>query len=488
MSFHGAPIGGSSAAVASDTVNTRRVFLFAATAALGGFLFGFDSAVINGAVFGIQRSFNSSSVGTGFAVASILIGCALGALGAGRLADRLGRRPVMVITAAVFVATAIWTAVAASVEMFIVARFVCGIAVGAASVVSPAYTAEISPAYVRGRMSSLQQMGIVVGIFAALLCDHLIASAAGGASAPWWLGLEAWRWMFLTAVVPAAVFGVAALFVPESPRYLVARRREDEALSVLRRIDSAASDEDVAAIRRTVTSDRPPRFADLRSRSGKILPIVWIGVTLSVLQQFVGINSIFYYGDVLWQSVGFSSHDSLRNNVITGVINISATIVAMLFIDKVGRRPLLMWGSIGMATTLGVLAVAFATAGAAPAGGIALTPVAAVLALVAANLYVFAFGMSWGPCVWVLLGEMFPNSIRGSAMAAAVFAQWIANWLVTISFPPVVDAVGPAPVYGAYMAFSLASFWFVKKRVSETKGTSLEAAGTLEPGSALQAG
>jgi SP family sugar:H+ symporter-like MFS transporter len=468
-------VPGRAAVAVSTSVQNTRVAFFATTAALGGFLFGFDSAVVNGAVFGIQRTFHASSGGTGFAVASILIGCAIGALSAGRLADRIGRRPVMVLSAVIFAVTAVWTAFSGSAPMFTLARFVSGIAVGAASVVSPAYTAEISPPSVRGRMASLQQLGIVIGIFAALLSDHLLALAAGGANGLLWGGIEAWRWMFLVELAPSVLFGLAALFIPESPRYLVAAKRERRALEVLVMIDTAATQADVVTIRRTIDADHRPRFADLRSTAGKVLPIVWIGTGLSVLQQFVGINSIFYYGDVLWQSVGFASNDSLRNNVITGVINIVATLVAIAFIDRVGRRPLLMWGSLGMTVTLGALAAAFATASSV-GGHLVLSRPTAILALVAANLYVFAFGMSWGPVVWVLLGEMFPNAIRGAAMAAAVFAQWIANWLVTISFPPIVSTASPAAAYGIYFFFAALSFLFVRRWVRETKGRTLEEA------------
>jgi SP family sugar:H+ symporter-like MFS transporter len=469
------PLPPANAVASGTSVHNTRVAFFATTAALGGFLFGFDSAVVNGAVFGIQRTFHASSVGTGFAVASILIGCAIGALSAGRLADRVGRRPVMVISAIIFAVTAVWTAFSGSEWMFTLARFVSGTAVGAASVVSPAYTAEISPPSVRGRMASLQQLGIVTGIFAALLSDHLLALAAGGANGLLWGGIEAWRWMFLVEIGPSVLFGLATIFIPESPRYLVAAKRERRALEVLLMIDQAATHADVVTIRRTIDADHKPRFADLRSSTGKVLPIVWIGTGLSVLQQFVGINSIFYYGDVLWQSVGFAQTDSLRNNVITGVINIVATLVAIATIDRVGRRPLLTWGSLGMAVTLAMLVAAFATASNV-GGHLVLSRPMAIVALVAANLYVFAFGMSWGPVVWVLLGEMFPNSIRGAAMAAAVFAQWIANWLVTISFPPIVTAAGPAVAYGTYCFFAIVSFVFVRRWVRETKGQTLEAA------------
>jgi SP family sugar:H+ symporter-like MFS transporter len=468
------PVAGGAGELVGSVQTTRTAF-FAASAALGGFLFGFDSAVVNGAVFGLQRSYGSSSAGTGFAVASILIGCAIGALIAGRLADRIGRRPVMIITAAIFALTAVWSALAGTAAIFTVARLVSGVAVGAASVVSPAYTAEISPPRVRGRLASLQQLGIVVGIFAALLSDHLLALRAGGANGRLWGDIEAWRWMFLVEVVPAIIFGLAVLFIPESPRYLVAAKREARALAVLLMIDRSATESDVVTIRKTIDAEHRPRFTDLRSPTGKVLPIVWIGAGLSVLQQLVGINSIFYYGDVLWQSVGFAQSDSLRINVITGVINIVATLVAIAFVDKVGRRPLLSWGSIGMAVTLGVLVVVFATAPSVN-GHIVLPRARAIIALVAANLYVFAFGMSWGPCVWILLGEIFPNSIRGAAMAVAVFGQWIANWLVTISFPPIVASFGPAAAYGIYASFAAVSFFFVRHFVRETKNRPLEEA------------
>jgi SP family sugar:H+ symporter-like MFS transporter len=449
------------------------VTFLAGAAALGGFLFGFDSAVINGAVTGIQVGFHSSDAGTGFAVASILLGCALGALFAGRWADRIGRKPTMLVTAAIFAATAVWAGIARSTTEFIVARFVSGIAVGAASVVCPAYIAEISPARFRGRLASLQQLGIVLGIFAALLSDDRLAHAAGGISAPLWYGLEAWRAMFVVEVLPSVAFAVALLAVPESPRFLVAVRREARALEVLRRIDPATPAEEIDIIRETLKTDRAPQLSDLIGPDRRVVPVVWIGVGLSVLQQFVGINSVFYYGAVLWQSVGFTSADSLRINVVTGTVNVLSTLVAMAYVDKVGRRPLLLAGSVGMALTLGVLAAALSTASVV-SDRISLSPSAGVVALVAANLYVLSFGVSWGPCVWVLLGEMFPNALRGAAMAVAVFAQWMANWLVTVSFPPAVRSLGPAAPYGVYFTMAVVSFLFVTRMVRETRGRELE--------------
>ncbi len=454
--------------------NTGYVTFLAGAAALGGFLFGFDSAVINGAVGGLQQGFHSSNAGTGFAVASILLGCAGGALVAGRLADRVGRRLVMVGCALVFAVTAVWAGGARTATEFTIARLASGIAVGAASVVCPAYIAEISPARLRGRLASLQQLGIVVGIFGALQSDEWLARIAGGVSAPLWDGGEAWRWMFYVEVVPSLLFGLAVLVVPESPRFLVAVGRESRAFAILRRIDPSTPDGAIADIRSTVNAERPPRLADLRDPSGAIRRIVWIGMGLSVLQQLVGINTIFYYGSVLWRVAGFTQADSLKLNVLTGVINVASTLVATAVVDRVGRRPLLLWGSAGMALTLGALAFAFHLAGEGVGGTLVLSGPVSVLALAAANLYVVAFGISWGPCVWILLGEMFPNRIRGAAMAVAVFGQWMANWLVTVTFPPIVASIKPAGAYAIYFAFAALSFFFVRQWVEETRGKTLE--------------
>jgi SP family sugar:H+ symporter-like MFS transporter len=254
----------------------------------------------------------------------------------------------------------------------------------------------------------------------------------------------------------------------------VAAGSESRALAVLRRIDPSTTDEAIADIRRTVQADRPPRLADLRDPAGGIRSIVWIGTGLAVLQQFVGINTIFYYGSVLWSSAGFTQADSLKLNVLTGVINVASTLVAMAVVDRAGRRPLLLWGSAGMAVTLGALALAFRLAGEGPGGTVVLSGPVSILALASANLYVIAFGISWGPCVWILLGEMFPNRIRGAAMAVTVFAQWMANWLVTVTFPPIVGSMKPAGAYAIYFAFAVVSFFFVRGWVQETKGKTLE--------------
>ena len=444
------------------------------TAALGGFLFGYDSAVINGAVTAIESRFSASSAALGFTVASALLGAAAGALAAGRVADRWGRKPAMWLAAVVFLISAVGSGFASSLWMIVVFRVVGGVGVGIASVIAPTYIAEISPARIRGKLGSLQQLAIVTGIFLALLADYALASAAGGSEEDLWLGLEAWRWMFLVMAVPAVVYGGLALTIPESPRYLVAKGRLDEASSVLRRVlGNIDLDAKVAQIEETLQREKRPTMRDLGGPAFGLLPIVWVGIGLSVFQQFVGINVIFYYSSVLWQAAGFSESDALMITVITSVVNVVTTLIAIASIDRYGRRPLLIIGSIGMALTLGTLAAVFGTATLDEAGEPVLEGAAAPIALVAANLFVFAFGMSWGPVVWVLLGETFPNRIRAAALSLAAAAQWVANWVISTSFPPLKDA-GLGLAYGLYTTFAVLSLLFVLKFVRETKGVELE--------------
>jgi MFS transporter, SP family, sugar:H+ symporter len=448
------------------------------TAALGGFLFGYDSSVINGAVAPITAHFSASAGVLGFVVASALLGAAAGALGCGRVAERYGRLPAMRAAAVLFLIGAVGSGLAGSLVILVVFRVIGGVAVGIASVIAPTYIAEIAPARIRGRLGSLQQLAIVTGIFLALLVDYALATAAGGAASNLALGLPAWRWMFMAMVVPALLYGGLAFTIPESPRYLVAKRRLDEAASVLRRVlGNIDLDAKVEQIKETLKREGRPSIRDLRGPRFGLLPIVWVGIGLSVFQQFVGINVIFYYSTVLWQAAGFSASNSLLITVITGAVNIVTTLVAIASIDRFGRKPLLIIGSIGMAVTLGALAVVFGTAtlkGSGPMGALpVLTGAAKPIALIAANVFVFAFGMSWGPVVWVLLGESFPNKIRAAALSLAAGAQWVANWVVSTTFPPLKDA-GLGLAYGIYTTFAVLSLLFVLKFVRETKGVELE--------------
>lgn len=453
-------------------VSTARIALSASVAAVGGFLFGFDTAVINGAVGALEKTFGARAGAIGLSVSSALLGAAVGALLAGRLADRYGRVRTMLLTAALFVVSAAGSGAAVSPWDFSAWRVLGGVAVGAASVIAPAYIAEIAPAHLRGRLGSLQQLAIVLGIFVALLGDYWIATRAGSAANPFWFRIMAWRWMFWSAIPPALLYGIGALLIPESPRYLAAKGRDGEALQVLRDIVGLDAAAKLQEIKRTLSTEHRPRLADLRGRLG-LKRVVWIGVGLSVFQQFVGINVIFYYSSVLWQAVGFSEHDALAITVITGITNIVTTLIAIALVDRVGRKPLLVAGSIGMACTLGTMAILFGTASVDVAGNPVLRGAAGAGALLAANLYVFFFGASWGPVTWVLLGEMFNNRIRALALAIAAAAQWLANFAVSATFP-LLKRAGLGLAYGLYTASAIASLVFVLAFIPETKGKELE--------------
>ena len=449
-----------------------RAVRIASVAALGGLLFGYDSAVINGAVQAIQDDFGINNASLGFAVASALLGAAAGAMTAGRIADRLGRLSVMRIAALFFLVSAIGTGLAPNVWVVVLFRIVGGIGVGIASVIAPAYIAETSPPRIRGRLGSLQQLAIVSGIFLSLAIDYVLAHIAGGSREQLWLGLEAWRWMFLLMAVPAIMYGLLAFTIPESPRYLVATYRIPEARKVLSMLLGEKNLEiTITRIQETLKAEKPPSWRDLRKPTGGLYGIVWVGVGLSVFQQFVGINVIFYYSNVLWEAVGFKESSSFTITVITSIVNILTTLVAIALIDKVGRKPLLLIGSTGMAITLATMAIIFQSAQLID-GKPHLGDVAGPIALVAANLFVVAFGMSWGPVVWVLLGEMFPNRIRAAALGLAAAAQWAANWAITVSFPQLRDVLGVA--YGFYALCAVLSFIFVWRWVEETKGKTLE--------------
>jgi len=457
-----------------EPVHGGRVLALAVVAALGGFLFGYDSSVINGANKAVFAAFSiESGFLQGFVVSIALLGSAVGAFVGGGIASRYGRRRVMLVAAALFLVAGVGTALPVAVWDFMAWRVVGGFAIGLAAVVSPMYISEIAPAHLRGRLSSLFQFAIVIGIFATQLVNEVIIGLAGdSASNP--LGpLDAWQWMFLLMVVPAAVYGLLALRLPESPRYLVEADREEEARSVLQSIYV----EDVApkldAIRRSLDDDDGrSRLADLRARGSGLLPIVWIGIGVAVFQQFVGINAVFYYSNLIWESVGFDAGDAFLTSTIISLVNVVFTVVAILLVDRIGRKPLLLVGSVGMALSLGTLAVVFETAPRVD-GMPALEGAQGPLAVVALNVFVAFFAATWGPVVWVLLGEMFPNAIRAAALSVGVMANWIANFVVSETFPELVQ-VSLGLAYGLFTLFAVLSLVYVWRFVRETRGTELE--------------
>jgi len=465
----------------SQRANMGFIGAIVAVATIGGFLFGYDSGAVNGTQDGLTKAFNlvpgswSPTSGLGFTVASLLIGCFIGAFFAGRLADLIGRRNTMMIAAALFLGGALVQGAASSHIIFVLARICGGMAVGAASVLSPAYISEVAPANIRGRLTTVQQIMIITGLTAAFLVNYFLAKTAGVSTARLG-GIEAWRWMFLMQAVPAAIFLVALFMIPESPRYLVSKGRVDQARSVLTSLfggDVASTKLD--EIRATFSEDHRPRLSDIKGNGLLgIRPVVWAGIMLAAFQQFVGINVIFYYGATLWQLAGFTESQSLAINIVSGAVSIAACFVTIAVIDKIGRKPILLIGSAGMAVTLFAMVYAFSQGSLDPQGNLILSRDLGTLAVVAANLYVIFFNFSWGPVMWVMLGEMFPNQIRGSALAVCGFVQWFSNFLISFSFPVMAAKLGLTISYTFYGVCAVISYFLVQKLVHETRGKELE--------------
>ncbi|WP_299004721.1 sugar porter family MFS transporter [uncultured Shewanella sp.] len=455
--------------------NKFLVVLITCVAAIGGFLFGFDSGVINGTIEDLQQAYHSNSVGSGFNVASMLFGCAIGAFFAGRSADKWGRRTILIISAVFFILSGWGSGIANTSSMFVFSRVLGGFAVGAASILSPIYIAEVAPARYRGALATLQQVSILAGLLGAFLSNYILANMAGSSMAVFWLNFEAWRWMFWVEIIPALIFLCALFFIPESPRYLVAENQNAKARKVLTRLYGLHNGRiKLSEIHGSLLSDHPPSFTDLKNtQTGKLHHVVWVGVILAALQQLMGINVIFYYGSILWEAAGYSEDNALLINVLTGVVSISACIITMFLIDSWGRKPFLLLGSIGMSITLLLMVYAFSHANMGANGDWQLGDFG-LLALISANAYVFFFNISWGPIMWIMLGEMFPNQIRGSGLAVAGLIQWGANFCVTISFPLLLALLGLAATYSVYAISALVSIVFVIFYVYETRGKELE--------------
>ncbi|WP_233289408.1 sugar porter family MFS transporter [Kitasatospora sp. MBT63] len=461
----------------ADQAHLGHVVFISAAAAMGGFLFGYDSAVINGAVTGIQKHFGVGNGETAFVVAIALLGSAAGAVVAGRLADQFGRVRTMLLASVLFAISGVGSMFPPSIQVLAVWRVVGGVAIGIASVIAPTYIAEVAPTAYRGRLASFQQLAIVLGITVSQLANYALNQAAGGDSTNHLGGVQAWQWMLGVETIPALVYGGMALAIPESPRFLIANRKDDQARKVLREVEGEGVDLDarVAEIRAVLNTSHRPRLKELLGGRFGLLPIVWVGIGASVFQQFVGINVIFYYSSFLWQSVGINESNSLLISLSTSIVNVVGTVVAIALVDRIGRKPLALAGSAGMALALGTAAWAFSFR--QGTGDTAtLDDTYATVALVAAHVFVFCFAFSWGVVVWVLLGEMFPNKIRALALSVAASAQWIANWAITVSFPDLADW-NLSATYVIYAVSALLSIPFVAFCIKETKGKALEEMG-----------
>ncbi len=487
---------------------TGKVVAISIIAALGGFLFGYDSSVINGANAAVFHEFNiTSGELQGFVVSIALLAAAVGALVGGRLANSYGRKRVMVTAAVLFLVAGVGQGLPFALYDFMFWRVVGGFAIGLAAVISPMYISEVAPAHLRGRLTALFQFAIVLGIFSTQLVNQILLKIAGGptkfsttsasiqpqvqANNEFWLGLQTWQWMFLCMVIPAVIYGLLALTLPESPRYLVSIDKLDQAKDVLSKIFKGDVTGKVARIKESLAGETKPSWSDIRGPRFGLLPIVWVGIILAVFQQFVGINAVFYYSNLIWSSVGFATDKAFLTSTIISAVNVIFTVVAIMFIDRIGRKPLLIIGSCGMFVTLGVLMVLFMTAPKVTVGSAKyiadphslnnpiLSDANGLIAVIMLNVYVAFFAATWGPVVWVLLGEMFSNTIRAVALSVGVMANWIANFIVSETFPILVQAsLGLA--YGIFTLCAFLSIFYVWKYVKETKGVELEDMAELE--------
>ncbi|MCX5237930.1 sugar porter family MFS transporter [Streptomyces prunicolor] len=448
------------------------VIFIAAAAAMGGFLFGYDSSVINGAVEAIRDRYDVGSTVLAQVIAIALIGCAIGAATAGRIADRIGRIRCMQISAVLFTISAVGSALPFALWDLAFWRVIGGFAIGMASVIGPAYIAEVSPPAYRGRLGSFQQAAIVIGIAISQLVNWGLLNAADGDQRGKLMGIEAWQVMLGVMVIPAVLYGLLSFAIPESPRFLISAGKLSRAHEVLREVEGDDIDLDarVAEIEHAMKSEHKSTFKDLLGGGGFFFkPIVWVGIGLSAFQQLVGINVAFYYSSTLWQSVGVDPTESFFYSFTTSIVNIIGTVIAMIFVDRIGRKPLALIGSVGMVVGLALEAWAFSyhlVDGKLPSAQ-------GWTALIAAHVFVLFFALSWGVVVWVFLGEMFPNRIRAAALGVAASAQWIANWAITASFPSLADW-NLSATYVIYTIFAALSIPFVLKFVKETKGKRLE--------------
>ncbi|AQS94337.1 D-xylose transporter XylE [Polaribacter sp. BM10] len=463
----------------SSSNNSKYLLKLTLVATLGGLLFGYDTGVISGTVGSLETFFvtpkglpeAAANAFKGFLVASALIGCIIGGLFGGLISKKLGRKKGLILAAVLFLISALGSAMPEMLiapigeldhtfsTIFIMYRIIGGIGVGLASMLSPLYIAEIAPANSRGRLVSFNQLAIVGGFMVVYFVNYFI-SRGGGSDA--WLNEVGWRWMFASEVIPAGLFLGLLFFVPDTPRSLMLKNKPEEALDVLIRVNGEQEGKRVLSeIENSVTET-----------SGKLLSYGWaviiIGVLLSVFQQFVGINVVLYYAPEIFKSIDPDTDGALLLTIIVGIVNFLFTIIAVKTVDKKGRKPLMLIGALGMAVAMLALGFVF------------FSGATGYLALGCMMLYVASFALSWGPVTWVLLSEIFPNKIRGKAMAIAVAAQWVSNYLVSLTFPMMNDNTALTEqfnhgfAYWVYGLMSLIAMWFVWKYIPETKGKTLE--------------
>ena len=427
------------------------LLLAAVVAALGGLLFGFDTAVISGTIPYIQPYFQLNDISLGWTVSSLLAGCILGVISAGKPGDIFGRKKTLMLSATLFLISALGSALSTMHLVFILFRLVGGFAVGIASMLSPMYISEISPASKRGQLVTLNQMAIVVGIMLAFFSNYWLSDT----------GVNNWRWMFAVMGLPAFLFLVSLFFVPESPRWLVQMNMDSEAFRILSRINGQERARlELDDIRNSVMAEKGTYREVFSSR---MKPVLWLGVLLAVFSQVTGINSIMYYAPVIFQKTGIGTNSALLQTATIGGVNVLFTLVAITWVDKLGRKPLLIGGTIGMAVSLTALTLAFY-----------MQKFGGFIILIFILLYIASFSASLGPVTWVVISEIFPNKLRSKAMSVSIVALWMANFIVILTFPVILNRLGGASAFLIFDIMCLMLIFFVFLKVPETKGKSLE--------------
>ena len=444
---------GMADAAAGARSGNKLVYFFGA---LGGLLFGYDTGVISGAILFINEELGLTPFLEGLVVSSLLLGAAVGAGAAGPFSDRLGRRNLIIIAAVTFAVGAAGAALAPGVGALVLFRVVLGLAVGTAAVIVPLYLSEVAPTEVRGAVSSLNQLAIVFGILSAYVVNALLASSGS------------WRLMLGLAIVPSVILLAGMLFMPETPRWLVSRGREDEARAVLGRTrDEEQTENEIAEIKQ-VEREEEGGLSELSAPW--VRPALVVAVGLAVFQQIIGINTIIYYAPTTLTNVGYGNEAAIYANLVIGALNVLATFVAIRLVDRVGRKPLLLAGLVGMVASLTVLGLStvLLSQPSSPSDAVA------IITLVCLAGFIVSFAATWGPTVWVMLPEVLPLRIRGTAMGVAIFLHWIANFAVSQTFPQLSATVGPGVTFLGYAVIGVLAFVFVNALVTETKGRSLE--------------
>ncbi|MFH0992651.1 MAG: sugar porter family MFS transporter [bacterium] len=434
----------------------RYILFVTVVTALGGILFGYDTAVIAGAIGNLEKYFNLNPFQTGWAGASAIIGCIPGAMVAGFLSDRYGRKKILLLSAVLYTISAIWSAIPQTLTEFIIARFIGGVGIGVSSMVCPTYIAEIAPEKYRGRLAALFQLGIVIGIFVVFFINMLIQQMGDEV----WNLNSGWRWMLGSETLPAALFFFLLFLVPESPRWLLQNRRENQARGILNRMVGAEQAErDIAAVK-AVSGEEEGKFVELFEPTWRKPLIIAIG--LALFAQFSGINSIMYYAPEVFKSAGATTDAAFTSSVWVGLINLIFTFVAIAYVDRAGRKILLVIGTFIQTLSLGYVGWKFYEGG----GGVSL--------LIGVLAFVGAFSMAMGPVPWIMISEIFPGRIRGRAASVGVLTIWVCCYIVAQTFPMLTDSIGAAKTFWIYALCSLASLIFVIFYVPETKGKTLE--------------